>query len=202
MVTTRREVDTVQLKNSPIVFAGYGIVAPEYHWNDYAGLDVRGKTVIVLVSDPGFRSGDHSLFKGDTMTYYGRWTYKYEEAARQGAAAIIIVHQTDAASYGWSVVTNSHEGSQLYLQQEDKHVSRCKAEGWISEDAAKQLLWTAGITGDIRAYARRKNFKAVPLNMYVSFSIHNKLRYSTSRNVIAILKGSKRPDECIIYTAH
>ena len=94
VASTRRELDTVQLKNSPLVFAGYGIVAPEYKWNDYAGLDVKGKTVVVLVNDPGFKSGDRTLFKGDTMTYYGRWTYKYEEAARQGAAGIIIVHQT------------------------------------------------------------------------------------------------------------
>ena len=119
VASTRQELDNVQLENSPLVFAGYGIVAPEYKWNDYAGLDVKGKTVIVLVNDPGFKSGQY-LFKGDTMTYYGRWTYKYEEAARQGAAGVIIVHQTEPASYGWSVVSNSFTGAKLYLQQKDK----------------------------------------------------------------------------------
>ncbi|TWI99973.1 Zn-dependent M28 family amino/carboxypeptidase [Mucilaginibacter frigoritolerans] len=202
VASTRREVDTVTLKNSPLVFAGYGIVAPEYHWNDYAGLDVKGKTVVVLVNDPGFKSGDRTLFKGDTMTYYGRWTYKYEEAARQGAAGIIIVHQTEPASYGWSVVTNSFTGAKLYLQQKDKHLSRCKVEGWITEDAAKKLLSAAGITGDIRAIARKRDFKAIPLNLNATLTVQTKLKYSTSHNVVAVLKGSTSPDECILYTAH
>jgi Zn-dependent M28 family amino/carboxypeptidase len=202
VAATRREVDTVQVKNSPVIFAGYGIVAPEYHWNDYAGLDVKGKTVIVLVNDPGFKSGDKSLFKGDTMTYYGRWTYKYEEAARQGAAAVLIVHQTEPASYGWSVVTNSNTGAKLHLQQADKHMSRCRAEGWITEDAAKKLFSTAGITGDIRAIARKRDFKAIPLNMNANLTIHTQLKYATSHNVIGVLKGSERPGEYILYTAH
>jgi len=199
---TRREQDIVELKNSPLVFAGYGVVAPEYHWNDYAGLDVKGKTVIVLVNDPGFQSGDPALFHGDTMTYYGRWTYKYEEAARQGAAGVLIVHQTEAASYPWHVVNNSFSGAKLYLQQNDKHMSRCKVEGWIGKDAAVKLLSSAGISGDIRAIARKKDFKAIPLNINVSLSINNQLKYSKSRNVVALLKGDKRPDECIIYSAH
>ncbi|WP_259068323.1 M28 family metallopeptidase [Mucilaginibacter sp. X4EP1] len=201
VASTRHEVDTVTLKNSPLVFAGYGVVAPEYHWNDYAGLDVKGKTVIVLVNDPGFKSGEH-LFKGDTMTYYGRWTYKYEEAARQGAAGVIIVHQTEPASYGWSVVNNSFTGAKLYLQQKDKHLSRCKVEGWITEDAAKKLFSAAGITGDIRAIARKSDFKAIPLNLNATLTIKTKLKYSTSHNVVAVLKGSTSPDECILYTAH
>ncbi len=199
---TRQEMETIDLKNSPVVFAGYGIVAPEYHWNDYAGLDVKGKTVIVLVNDPGFQSGDRTLFHGDTMTYYGRWTYKYEEAARQGAAGVLIVHQTEPASYPWHVVNNSFSGAKLYLQQSDKHLSRCKVEGWISEETAKKLLSSAGINGDIRAIARKRDFKAVPLNLNVSLTLNNKLKYSTSHNVIALLKGAKRPDECIIYSAH
>lgn len=202
VASTRREVDTVQLKNSPLVFAGYGVVAPEYHWNDYAGLDVKGKTVVVLVNDPGFKSGIRGFFKDDTMTYYGRWTYKYEEAARQGAAGIIIVHQTEPASYGWSVVSNSFTGAKLYLQEKDKHLSRCKVEGWITEDAAKKLFAAAGISGDIRAMARKKDFKAIPLNLSATLAIHNKLKYSTSHNVIAVLKGSSSPDECVLYTAH
>jgi Zn-dependent M28 family amino/carboxypeptidase len=202
VASTRQELDSVQLKNSPIVFAGYGIVAPEYKWNDYAGLDVKGKTVVVLVNDPGFKSGDRTLFKGDTMTYYGRWTYKYEEAAKQGAASVIIVHQTEPASYPWAVVKNSFTGAKLYLEQSDKHLSRCKVEGWMTEDAAKKLFSAAGISGDIRAIARKKGFKAMPLNLNATLTIHNKLKYSTSHNVMAILKGSTRPDEYIIYTAH
>lgn len=202
VASTQQELPSVQLTNSPLVFAGYGIVAPEYNWNDYAGLDVKGKTVIVLVNDPGFKSGDRTLFKGDTMTYYGRWTYKYEEAARQGAAGIIIVHQTEPASYPWSVVTNSFAGAKLYLQQNDKHLSRCKVEGWITEGAAKKIFAAAGLTGDLRAIARRRDFKAIPLNMSATITINNKLKYSTSHNVIAMLKGSRRPDEVILYTAH
>jgi Zn-dependent M28 family amino/carboxypeptidase len=194
VASTRQELDEVELKNSPLVFVGYGIIAPEYHHNDYAGLDVKGKTVIVLVNDPGF--------KGDTMTYYGRWTYKYEEAARQGAAGVIIVHQTKAASYPWSVVASSFPGAKLYLQQKDKHLGRCKVEGWITEDAAKKLFATIGINDDLRAFARKKDFKAIPLNLNASVAIHNKLKYSTSHNVIATLKGSNNPGEYIIYTAH
>jgi Zn-dependent M28 family amino/carboxypeptidase len=202
IASTRQELGDVELKNSPLVFAGYGVVAPEYHWNDYAGLDVKGKTVIVLVNDPGFKSGDSKLFKGDTMTYYGRWTYKYEEAARQGAAGVIIVHQTAPASYPWSVVSSSFTGAKLYLQQSDKHLNRCKIEGWITEDAAKKLLSAAGITGDIRTVARKKDFKAIPLNLNVSLSIRNKLKYAMSHNVVATLKGATNPGEYIIYTAH
>jgi Zn-dependent M28 family amino/carboxypeptidase len=202
VVLSRREQDSVQLKSSPLVFAGYGIVAPEYHWNDYAGLDVKGKTVVVLVNDPGFKSGDPTIFKGDTMTYYGRWTYKFEEAARQGAAGLIIVHQTEPASYGWPVVKNSNSAAKLYLQQADKHMGRCKMEGWITETAANKLFDAAGITGDIRALARKKDFKAIPLNMNLSVGISIKRKYAMSHNVIGIIKGSAQPDESIIYTAH
>ncbi|GAA3971327.1 M28 family metallopeptidase [Mucilaginibacter dorajii] len=202
VASTRQEVPAVGLNKSPLVFAGYGVVAPEYGWNDYAGLDVRGKTVIVLVNDPGYKNGNPTFFKGDTMTYYGRWTYKYEEAARQGAAGVIIVHQTDPASYGWKVVQNSFTGAKLYLTEKDKHMSRCKVEGWMTEAAATKLLADAGITGDIRAIARKKGFKAMPLNREVSLGITTKLKYSTSHNVIAMIKGSARPDECVLYTAH
>jgi Zn-dependent M28 family amino/carboxypeptidase len=199
---THQELPEVDLKNSPLVFAGYGIVAPEYHWNDYAGLDVKGKTVIVLVNDPGFKSGDAKLFKGDTMTYYGRWTYKYEEAARQGAAGVIIVHQTVPASYPWSVVSSSNTGARLSLQQSNKHMDRCKIEGWITEDAANKIFAAAGIKGDIRVIARKRDFKAIPLNLNANLTIHNQLKYSTSHNVIGVLKGSTNPNEYVIYTAH
>jgi Zn-dependent M28 family amino/carboxypeptidase len=202
VASTRQEVDKVTLDKSELVFAGFGVVAPEYNWNDYKGLDVKGKTVVVLVNDPGFKSGEKELFKGDTMTYYGRWTYKYEEAARQGAAGVLIVHQTEPASYPWSVVNNSFTGSKLYLTEKDKHMSRCKMEGWITEEVATKLLAAAGIKGDIRAYARKKDFKAVALKTNLSISISNKLKYSTSHNVFGVLKGSEKPDEYLIYTAH
>ena len=201
VASTRREVAAINLKKSPLVFAGYGIVAPEYEWNDYANLDVKGKTVVVLVNDPGFQS-EGKFFKGDTMTYYGRWTYKYEEAARQGAAGVLIVHQTDAASYGWQVIQNSFSGAKLHLQQANKHMDRCEVEGWISEDVAKKLLAEAGVTGDIRAYARKKDFKAVPLNSTVTLSLTTKLKYAKSHNVIATLKGSATPNEYVLYSAH
>lgn len=199
---TRREQPTIQLKNSPLVFAGFGIVAPEFGWNDYKNLDVKGKTVVVLISDPGFNVKDKMYFRGDTMTYYGRWMYKYEEAARQGAAGVIIIHQTEPASYGWSVITNSNTGARLYLQAADKHQSRCQLEGWMTEQAAIKLLGNAGIKGDIRAYARKKDFKAVALNQSVTVGLSNTFKYSTSQNVIGIIKGRKRPEETIIYSAH
>lgn len=202
VILSRREQDSVQIKNSPMVFAGFGVVAPEYHWDDYAGLDCKGKTVVVLVNDPGFKAGGEKLFKGDTMTYYGRWTYKYEEAARHGAAGIIIVHQTEPASYGWPVVKNSNSVAKLYLQQANKHMDRCKMEGWITEAAANKVFAAAGITGDIRALARKKDFKAIPLNMNLTVGIGMKLKYAMSHNVIGVIKGTSRPDESIIYTAH
>lgn len=195
--------DSVRLENSPLVFAGYGIVAPEYHWNDYAGLDVRGKTVIVLVNDPGFESGDPTFFKGDTMTYYGRWTYKYEEAARQGAAGVLIVHQTKPASYPWSVVSHGFSGREIYLRDSAGPVNNpCKMEGWISEAAARRLLEAAGIQGDFRAVARARGFKPVGLGMTVSLAFHNQVSYHTSHNVVARLDGSLDPAEYVLYSAH
>lgn len=202
VIFSRREEASIQIKNAPMIFAGYGIVAPEYNWNDYAGLDVKGKVVVVLVNDPGFKSGDRTLFKGDTMTYYGRWTYKYEEAARQGAAGILIVHQKDPASYGWAVIKNSNTGKKLFLQAADKHRSRCEIEGWITDSVATKIFASAGITGDIRAVARKRDFKAVPLNMNLTVGLNNELKYAMSKNVIAVLKGNATPDENIIYTAH
>lgn len=196
------EQDTVQLQNSPLVFAGFGVVAPEYNWNDYAGLDVKGKTVVVLVNDPGFQSGDPHFFKGDTMTYYGRWTYKFEEAARQGAAGVLIVHQTVPASYPWSVIQSSFSGSQLYLKDANKHFGSCKMEGWISYDAAKKLLAAGGITGDFTSMARKRGFKPIPLHLNLSVNFTNHIQYNVSHNVVALLKGRRTPAEYIIYSAH
>lgn len=196
------ETDTLSLKNSPLVFAGFGVVAPEYQWNDYAGLDVKGKTVVVLVNDPGFHSGDPAFFKGDTMTYYGRWTYKFEEAARQGAAGVLIVHQTIPASYPWGVVYSSFTGSKLYLRDPGKHADRCKMEGWITYDAARRLLKAGGITGDFTAAARKRGFKASPLKEALSVSFTNHISRNNSHNVVGLVKGTRTPQEYIIYTAH
>lgn len=202
MALSEHELPKVVLDHSPLVFVGFGVVAPEYHWNDYKGLDVKGKTVVVLVNDPGFQSGRSDFFKGDTMTYYGRWTYKYEEAARQGAAGVLIVHQTRPASYPWSVVQSSFSGGQLYLQDTGKHLDRCKMEGWISYEAAKKLLAGAGITGDFTSMARKADFKAVPLGEEVTVAFKNRIKYNVSHNVAGLLKGTRKPAEYIIYSAH
>src|ERR1700733_2628048 len=134
VASTRQELPDVQLNNSPLVFAGYGVVAPEYHWNDYAGLDVKGKTVMILINDPGNEDAhpDPNFFKGRAMTYYGRWTYKYEKAARPGAAAAIIVHETKPAAYPWQVVRSSNGAAKLWLEAADKNRSALPIQGWIT----------------------------------------------------------------------
>ncbi len=193
----------VDLKNAKLVFAGYGIVAPEYNWNDYAGLDVKGKVVVVLVNDPGFATGDTTLFKGKTMTYYGRWTYKYEEAARQGAAGCIIVHEEAAAAYPWSVVVSSNSGSNLFLQAGSKKVYTCGVEGWMTRETAQSLFSNCHMdytTEKQKACVR--GYKPVELNATVSLSLSNKIRMGESKNVGAMLEGSGRKDECVIYSAH
>ena len=200
VIGSRRLQNDIDISESELVFVGFGIVAPEFDWNDYEGLDVKGKTVVALVSDPG--RYDKSLFKADTMTYYGRWKYKYEEAARQGATGILLIHETEAASYGWNVVRSGWSGPQLELVSEDNGASFAEFEGWISNETSKKLFQLAGISPNIIEDAKKPGFKAVPLNVTTSVSIHNTFRKSTSNNVIAKLEGSKRPDEVIIYTAH
>jgi len=200
VATTPRVQKQVSLANSELVFVGYGIVAPEFGWNDYAGLDVKGKTVVVLVNDPG--SVDSTLFKGNTMTYYGRWIYKYEEAARQGAAGVLIVHESKAASYGWSVVRNSFSGSKLYLKASDNNQSRALVEGWLTLDAARKLFSLAGLSTELFRQAGQKGFKAVPMGVRASVTLNSTLKESVSRNVLAVLPGTTRRDECIIYSAH
>ena len=200
VAATRRVKPQVKVTNSPMIFAGYGIVAPEYGWNDYEGLDVKGKTVVVLVNDPGF--SDSTLFKGKTMTYYGRWTYKFEEAARQGATGVIIIHDTKPASYGWAVVRGGWSKSKLYLQAEDDNMSRAVMEGWITMESAKKLFQLAGVSDTLLSAAGKKGFKPVPLKTNISITLNNTIKKSESNNVLAVLPGTDQKDEYIIYSAH
>ncbi|UCF21592.1 MAG: M28 family peptidase [Gemmatimonadota bacterium] len=200
---TKRVVDSVNLEDSELVFVGYGTVAPEYDWNDYEGLDVRGKTVVVLVNDPGFATQKPELFNGRSMTYYGRWTYKYEEAARQGAAAAFIVHQTEPAAYGWDVVEGSWTGPQFDMVREDNNMSRVQIEGWLSEETARDLFERAGQDLEaLKAQALTRDFEPVDLGLTVSMSLTNTIARSESNNVVALLPGSDRPDEYVIYMSH
>lgn len=202
MASTQREQAKVELKNSELVFVGYGVNAPEYDWNDYQGLDVKGKTVVILVNDPGFENPQGDKFQGKTMTYYGRWTYKYEEASRQGAAAAIIVHETIPASYGWSVVANSWSGPQYGLVSENGNADRVSVEGWLTTEAAQKVFADAGLN-----FAEEKaKAIAAPYNKSIgleaSVTVNNSFKKSTSYNFIATLPGSENPDEHVIYTAH
>jgi len=200
VIGSKRLQEDIQVDDSELVFVGFGIVAPEYDWNDYKGVDVKGKTVVAMVSDPGHY--DKTLFKADTMTYYGRWTYKYEEAARQGATGVLLIHETAAASYGWNVVRSGWSGPQLDLVTEDNGASSTAFQGWINHETATKLFQLAGTPSDIMEQAKKTGFKATPLNITTSLALKNTFRKSTSNNVIAKLEGSKRPDEVIIYTAH
>lgn len=196
---------TTAVKDSDVVFAGYGIVAPEKGWNDYAGLDVKGKTVVVLVNDPDWQTKEaKGEFNGRAMTYYGRWSYKYEEAARQGAAAVLIVHDTEPAAYGWNVVESSNTGTQYLAESKDGGASQTAANGWIQLAKAKELFTSAGQDFDkLRADAGKKGFKPVALaGVKASFSFDNDIAKKMSRNVIGVLPGAKRPDEYVLYTGH
>ena len=196
----------VTVKGSPLVFVGYGVVAPEYGWNDYAGVDVKGKTVVILINDPGNEDAnpDPKFFKGKAMTYYGRWTYKYEEAARQGAAAAIIVHETYPAAYGWQVVRNSNSGAKGWLANADKNMSMVPVQGWITLDTAKDLFKRAGLDyGQEKAAANQHGFKAVALTgETLSADLRSTISYMNTRNVIGVVPGSKHPNDYFLYTAH
>ena len=203
VVWTKRVVSQSSLDSSPLVFVGYGIVAPEYDWNDYAAAGIKGKTAVILVNDPGFATGDPKLFRGREMTYHGRWTYKFEEAARQGAAGALIIHETEPAAYGWNVVATSWTGPQLDMASSDGNAGRVAIEGWISEEATRSLFQLSGQDfAALKTAAAQRGFKAVPLDVRASVSVRNAIRRSNSANVIGILPGSKRPDEYLIYTAH
>lgn len=203
VVGTRSGRTEVQLDRSQLVFVGYGVNAPEQDWNDYAGVDVRGKTVVMFVNDPGFHQQDPALFEGNRMTYYGRWTYKFEEAARQGAAAALIVHDTEGASYGWEVVKNSWSGAQFDLRVADDPAPRLQVQGWITGEAARSLLGALGHDLDaLYAAAGKRGFRAIPLDARASLELKSRISEKSSRNVIARLDGTERPDEAIVYMAH
>ncbi len=200
VLATPQMTANIDVKDTELVFAGFGIVAPEYNWNDYEGLDVKGKTVVVMVSDPG--RYDKTLFKADTMTYYGRWTYKFEEASRQGAAGVLIIHETAAASYGWNVVRSGWSGPQLSLVPENKGANLVKFQGWVSHETANKLFELGGLKSDLMEAAKKPGFKAVPMNVKTNIALKSSYRESKSNNVIAKIEGTKRPDETIIYSAH
>lgn len=203
VIWTQRTDSTVSFEEAEIVFAGYGIVAPEYGWNDYENLDVEGKIVMVMVNDPGFGNEDAELFRGNTMTYYGRWTYKFEEAARQGALGTLIVHDTEPAGYGFNVVQNGWNSSKLYLDSRGKEIYKPVFEGWVTLPIAKQLFELAGMdAAEMMAIAKTKDFKAVPMNLKASSEMEVSVKYAMSKNVIAMIEGTKKPQEYLIYTAH
>jgi len=202
VVWTRQPVAESRVEDAELVFAGYGIVAPEYGWNDYAGLDMRGKIAVVLVNDPGFATQDPALFTGNAMTYYGRWTYKYEEALRQGAAGLFVVHENKPAGYPWDVVRNG-AASQIDLRIDDAAKQRLALEGWMTQDAAQRVLALAGEDyGQLKRAAADRKFRARPLGITASVGVRNDVKYSTTYNVVGLLPGSKRPGEYFVYTAH
>ena len=201
---TKRLDDKVSIEDSEVIFVGYGVNAPEYGWNDYAGLDVKGKTVVMLVNDPGFATKDEALFKGNAMTYYGRWTYKYEEAARQGAEAVIVIHETEPASYGWDVVAGSWTGEQYDLVRPDRGASRAGLEGWITYDQAEKMFASVGMNlAKMKSEAALKGFKPVPAPaLKLSATINQTVKMTESRIVAGGIQGKTNPDEYVLYMAH
>lgn len=202
VASSKREVSKTEVDGSNIMFLGYGVNAPEYDWNDYSDVDVKGKTVIVLVNDPGFANPEGEKFEGETMTYYGRWSYKYEEASLQGAEAVFIVHETAPASYGWSVVANSWSGPQYGLVSSDAGASRVAVEGWLSYEAAVSVFKEAGLDFEKEKAMAQSGPYAKALDMKASITVKNQIEKSKSYNILATLPGAQMPDEHIIYTAH
>lgn len=207
VVWTKRQVARQVLADAPVVFVGYGINAPERGWNDYAGVDVRGKTVIILVNDPDWETKaagkDAGLFEGRAMTYYGRYSYKYEEAMREGAAAAIIIHDTEPAAYPFTVITSTARAPKIDLDLPDKGMKRVGVEGWMTRPAATRVLAAAGLDlATLETAAKRKGFKAVPTKLTASATLENSITRSLSKNVLGILPGASRPDEVVLYSAH
>jgi Zn-dependent M28 family amino/carboxypeptidase len=200
---TKQLQPLIDVRNSEVVFVGYGINAPEYNWNDYKNIDVTGKTVVVLVNDPGFATQNDALFTGNAMTYYGRWTYKYEEAARQGAAAVFIVHETAPAAYPWGVVESSNTGTKYTLMDNNLNASELPVMGWLTLDATEQLFKSANLSyQQLKQQALNDDFKATALNLTANLAFKNEVSHAKSHNVVAQLTGSEAPDEYIVVSAH
>lgn len=202
-VTFSRKMEAEQsLDQSELVFAGFGITAPEYNRDDFQGMDLTGKTILVFVNDPGYGTKE-TYFKGNTQTYYGRWTYKFEEAARRGAKGCLIIHETGPAGYPWKVAANNGETTKLYLKPENGYQDRCAFEGWISQSAAEHLFAACGMTFEqAKATALKQDFKPFALPVKVSGTMKSTFETQLSRNVCGLIRGSKRPDEVVVYTAH
>lgn len=193
----------IDLRDSDIVFVGYGINAPEYNWNDYENINVEGKTVIVLVNDPGFATQNDALFTGNAMTYYGRWTYKYEEAARQGAKAVFIVHETAPAAYPWGVVESSNTGTKYTLMDNNLNASKLPVMGWLTLDTTEQIFNAAQLNyQNLKQQALNDDFKATALNLTANLSFKNEVSHAKSHNVVAQITGSEAPNEYVIIGAH
>ena len=201
---SKRVQESININDSDLIFMGYGVNAPEYEWNDYEGIDVKGKTLVILINDPGFGTKDPNLFNGKAMTYYGRWVYKFEEAARQGAEAMMIIHDTEPAAYPWQVVETSWSGKQIDLKRPDLGASRIKLEGWITYDIAAQLFNDSGLDlEEQKLNALSRDFKPIAMEgLKLNAQLTNKLSFSTSHNVAAVKEGTLRPDEYILFMAH
>lgn len=211
VAVSRRFVPESKVENSDMVFVGYGVVAPEYGWDDYKGLDVKGKTIVMLINDPQVPSAndpatlDDKMFKGKAMTYYGRWTYKYEIASEKGAAAAVIIHETGPAGYPYEVVSGSWSRENFDIQTPDKNMGRVAVESWITSDRAKELFTASGQDFDaLKKAALSKDFKPVPLDAKANITVKNTIREIDSNNVIGKLEGSDPTlkNEYVIYTAH
>jgi Zn-dependent M28 family amino/carboxypeptidase len=192
----------VSLAAAPLVFVGYGVKAPERNWDDFKGVDLHGKVMVVLVNDPDFETGQGD-FGGKAMTYYGRWTYKYEEAARQGAAGVLVVHETAPASYGWATVKNSNTNTMFDIVRKDAAAAHVPLEGWIQRDQAVALFRASGLDFDeAKRQAQGRDFRPVPLKATLSADYAVDAKVITSHNVVGRLPGTRRPDETIVYSAH
>ena len=202
-VNTRGALGDVAFDKAPLVFVGYGVTAPERGWDDFKGLDVKGKILVELINDPDFVEPQLMTFGGKAMTYYGRWTYKYEEAARRGAAGVLIIHDTDAASYGWDTVRNSNNGSKFDIVRADPSTASPKLESWISHETADMLFKAAGLDlAGLRVKARSKDFQPVTLNVTLTGGYKVVASEITTHNIIARLPGTKYPDETVLFTGH
>lgn len=200
---TRRVEPVVDIQNAELVFVGYGVNAPELGWNDYEGVDVRGKIVVILINDPDFETGDDRGFGGRAMTYYGRWTYKFEEAGRQGAAGALIVHETAPAAYPWAVIQSATGSTRWDVVRANGGADRAGFDGWINNDVAMETFRRAGLDfNQLKARAQTRGFRAVPMNLRGAVRLETEIETRTTSNIVGVLPGTERPDETLIYTAH